>query len=79
MFFLFIRKQIESGAWEGITIGPVWYSNIPFYYNLFGYHPVAVLLIMTGAVLLLTLLATLPQIYYIRKQSVSETIRRDTY
>ena len=80
MFFLFIRKQLESGAWgeDGIVNGQ-WYYEVPYIYNLFGYHPVAVLLIMTGAVLLLTLLATLPQIYYIRKQSVSETIRRDTY
>lgn len=80
LLFLYVRNQIDSGAWEGITVNVIpWWYYMPFRYNLFGYHPVLVLLLLMGAFLLLILLVTIPQILYIRKQSIAETIDADSF
>lgn len=72
-FFIYIRDQIESGVWDGITLGTVpWWSYIPFRYDLFGYHPIQTLMLLVVILLLLILMATLPQIFYLRKQIISE-------
>lgn len=80
MFFLYIKRQIDSGAWDGISAGELpWYINIPFRYDLFSYHPVLVLALLLGAFLILILFATIPQIIYIRKQSIAETMEEDSF
>lgn len=80
MLFLYVRKKIDSGAWESIATNNVpWWHFMPFRYNLFGYHPVLVLALLMGAFLLLILLVTIPQILYIRKQSIVETIDTDSF
>ncbi len=80
LFFLFIRRQIDSGAWAGIsTEGLPWYHNVPFRYDLFGYHPVAVLLVIVALFELLIVLATVPQIRYMKKQVIAETIDMDSF
>lgn len=80
LFFLFIRRQIDSGAWAGIsTEGLPWYHNVPFRYDLFGYHPVVVLLVIVALFELLIVLATLPQIRYMKKQVIAETIDMDSF
>ena len=80
LFFLFIRRQIDSGAWDAISTGELpWYHNVPFRYDLFGYHPVAVLLTIVALAELLIVLATLPQIRYMKKQVIAETIDMDSF
>lgn len=75
MFFVYIREHVDSGAWNGPTDGSVpWYHYIPFRYDLFGYHPVLTLVLLVMILLLLILLATLPQIFYLRKQVISESL-----
>ncbi len=80
-FFLYVKQHIDSGAWDGIVVSgeaPWWY-NIPFRYNLFDYHPVLVLALLMGTFLILILFATIPQIFYIRRQSIAETIDTDSF
>lgn len=80
LFFLFIRRQIDTGVWEGIsTEGVPWYFNVPFRYDLFGYHPLAALLVIVLLFELLIILATLPQIRYLKKQVIAETIDMDSF
>lgn len=84
--FDFINRQIESGAWNsaysminGESQDYHWYLSLPFSYSLLGYHPGLVLL---GNVLIfeaLMLLATLPQIIYLKKQSIADEIDRDSF
>lgn len=80
MLFLYVKNKIDSGAWDGITGDEIpWWHFVPFRYNLFGYHPVLVLSLLTGAFLILILFATIPQIFYIRKQSITETMDTDSF
>ncbi|MCM1535516.1 MAG: ABC transporter permease [Clostridium sp.] len=85
MLFDYIKRQIDSGIWSGITVitngggGIPWYHNVPFRYNLFGYHPVLVLLAIVLIFEILMLLATIPQILYMRKQRLAEMIDMDSF
>lgn len=81
MFFLYVKQQIDSGAWEGIVVAgdAPWWHYIPFRYNLFDYHPVLILALLMVAFLILILFATIPQIFYIRKQSITETMDTDSF
>ncbi len=80
MLFLYVKNKIDSGAWDGITGDEIpWWHFVPFRYNLFGYHPVLVLVLLMGAFLILILFVTIPQIFYIRKQSIAETIDADSF
>ena len=76
MFFIYIRGHIDSGAWDGVvTSGTVpWWHYIPFRYNLFSYHPVLTLVLLVLGLMFLILLATLPQIFYLRRQIISEEL-----
>ncbi len=81
MLFDYISKQIESGAWDVMFIsGDVpWWITVPYYKDLFGYHPVLVLGILVLIVWLLILLATLPQIGYIKKQNIAQSVDSERY
>lgn len=81
MFFLYVKDHIDSGAWNGLMqAGEIpWWHYIPFRYNLFGYHPVLTLILLIGAFMVLILLATLPQIFFIRKQSIADAIDQDSF
>lgn len=80
MLFLYIKNKIDSGAWDVITENEVpWWHFMPFRYNLFDYHPVLVLALLMGAFLILILFVTIPQILYIRKQSIAETMDTDSF
>lgn len=85
MFFNYIIRQIDSGVWSGITIitngggGTPWYHNVPFRYNLFSYHPLFVLLTIVLIFEVLMLLATIPQILYMRRQIIAEMIDIDSF
>lgn len=81
IFFLFMQQQVDSGAWSSMSeTGEIaWWFYVPYRYSLFDYHPVAVLLLLTAGMLLLTILATLPQILYLKRQSIADTINMNTY
>lgn len=83
MFFHYVRRQIDTGAWAGLYIitetGVPWYHNVPFRYSLFAYHPAAVLLVIVLVFEALILLATVPQIRYMRKQIIAETIDTEIF
>lgn len=80
-FFLYIRKCIDSGAWdEAYNAGTIpWWHYVPFRYNLFGYHPVMTLLILVVVFICLTILATVPQVWYMKKQVIAESIDTDSF
>ena len=83
-FFNYIKYCIDSGKWQGSGIytseaAIPWYHNIPFRYNLFDYHPVITIIVIVIAFLCLMLLATIPQIIYMRKQVIAENIDNDTF
>ena len=82
--FDYIKHQVDTGVWEGaFLIGPgempPWWSMLPFRFNLFGYHPVITLLILIVTMFALTLLATVPQILYMKKQVIAENYDNDTF
>lgn len=82
LFFFYITRQIDSGAWSGfgvITGETPWYHNVPFRYSLFSYHPVLVLLVIVIIFECLMLMATIPQIRYMRKQIIAEMIDTDSF
>lgn len=84
MFFNYIIRQINSGVWGGVVIvanggETPWYHNVPFRYSLFAYHPVPVLLTIVLIFEALMLLATIPQILYMRKQIIAETMDVDSF
>ncbi len=85
MLFSFITKQIDSGVWDGGMVitsgggGLPWYHGLPFRYNLFSYHPLAVLLVIILVFEILMLAATIPQIKYVRNQSIAEMMDADLY
>ncbi len=83
-FFNYIKHCLDSGKWEaayfaGPGVREPWYHNIPFRYNLFDYHPVITLVVIVIAFLCLMLLATIPQILYMRKQVIADNIDNDTF
>lgn len=80
LFFLFIRHQIHTGAWESITVNRIpWYMDVPFWYNLFAYRPILVLLLIVVVFEVLMFLAAVPQIQYMRKQMIADMIDTDSF
>lgn len=85
VFFRYIKKQVDLGAWGGVTIitdasaEMPWYHNVPFRYSLFGYHPIIVILTIVIVFEILMLIATIPQIRYMRKQKIAEVIDKDSF
>lgn len=80
--FEYINHQINTGAWFSFGIieyRPPWYFFVPHWYNLFSYHPVATLVILTLIMMALILLVTIPQILYVRKQRVVEDLEKVSF
>lgn len=80
-FFIYVRQHVDSGAWDGMMEAGVipWWHYIPFRYQLFGYQPVLILALLLGAFLILILFATVPQMFYIRRQNIAETMNKDSF
>lgn len=80
-FLDYVEKKLISGEWvkeNGEAIYR-WAREIPYYCNLYDYNVKRTLLIIFAAYLVLILLVTLPQIRYIRKQSIVEEIEKSSF
>jgi ABC-type antimicrobial peptide transport system permease subunit len=85
--FRYILEKVESGQWtsaapqwaeQGQKSVP-WIADVPYIYDLFNYHVVRTVIILFVIYLVLMLLVTLPQIRFIRKQSIVEEIEKPSF
>lgn len=56
-----------------------WIDEIPYFYNLYDYHFVRTIIIVFVVYLAIILLVTMPQIRYLRRQSISAEIERSNF
>lgn len=79
-FFFYIRQNL-SGSTVIIAADETlpWWFNIPYRYNLFGYHPLLTLLLLFLLVVLLMAVVTVPQLVYIRRMQVVEDLEKVTF
>lgn len=56
-----------------------WIDEIPYYYNLYDYHIVRTAAVIFAVYLALMLLVTLPQVQFIRKQSIALEIEKSSF
>lgn len=78
--FFYIRQNLGGGVtiMEPDETLP-WWVNIPYRYNLFGYHPLLTLLLLFLLVILLMAVVTIPQLVYIRRMQVVEDLEKVTF
>lgn len=76
-FFKFVLKKLESGAWEYENVK--WTRDIPYIYNLYDYNVVGAIVVIFAVYLVLILLVTLPQIYFLRRQSITDEIEKSSF
>lgn len=78
--FMYIRKMIDSGKWDGISMGgESWYQKLPFRYNLFSYNPVRLLIIISVIYLLFFACMVVPHMIYIRNHRIVEDIEYNEF
>ena len=56
-----------------------WIDEIPYFYNLYDYHIVRTAAVIFAVYLALMLLVTLPQVQFIRKQSIALEIEKSSF
>ena len=79
-YFIYIRENVDSGAWSSIqSDGIPWYHYVPFRYDLFKYNIFTVMAVIFIIYLLLILIVTLPQLHYLRNQSITEEIEKSNF
>lgn len=78
--FFYIRQNL-GGSVMFLTPDETlpWWVNIPYRYNLFGYHPLLTLLLLFLLVILLMAVVTIPQLVYIRRMQVVEDLEKVTF
>lgn len=75
LFFMYIRRMIDNGSWDGYSVDTIpWYHYVPFRYNLYDYHFLGVLLVVFLIYFVLTVLATVPGLYYMKKQNITDEL-----
>lgn len=79
-FFFYIRQNLGGSMmiWTADETLP-WWFNIPYRYNLFGYHPLLTLFLLFFLVVLLMAVVTVPQLVYIRRMQVVEDLEKVTF
>lgn len=84
--FKYIAQKVESGEWsprlpifaQGAESVP-WINNVPYEYNLYDSNIKAAVIIMLAVYFVIILLVTLPQIRFIRKQSIVDEIEKSSF
>ena len=78
--FFYIRQNL-SGSMTFMAPDETlpWWYNIPYRYNLFGYHPLLTLLLLFFLVVVLMAVVTIPQLVYIRRMQVVEDLEKVTF
>jgi ABC-type lipoprotein release transport system permease subunit len=56
-----------------------WTDHIPYFQNLYDYHLVRTIAVIFALYIVMILLVTLPQIRFIRKQSIAEEIEKSSF
>ena len=81
MFLEYVQDKIVSGEWiaENGSWKHEWAYDVPFNYNLFDYNVKRTLMIIFAVYVVIMLLVTLPQMRFIRKQSIVQEIERSSF
>lgn len=86
--FLFIREKVERHEWSPELISSLlqggeksvpWIANVPYYQNLYDCNIKGAVIVMLAVYFAIILIVTLPQIRFIRKQSIVEEIERSSF
>ena len=75
-FFLYIQRIAGNSVWVDDT---PWYFEVPYWHNLFDSRFAVMMVVLFVVDLLLTLLVTLPQIYYVKQQVIVEEIEKSDF
>ncbi len=84
--FKYIAQKVERGEWsprlpifaQGAESVP-WINNVPYEYNLYDSNIKAAVIIMLAVYFVIILLVTMPQIRFIRKQSIVDEIEKSSF
>ena len=86
--FLYIREKVERHEWSPEPISSLlqggeksvpWIANVPYYQNLYDFNIKGAVIVMFAVYFVIILLVTLPQIRFIRKQSIVEEIEKSSF
>lgn len=78
-FFYYIIWFTSSTDMVVVEYRLPWYSEIPYWYNLFSYHPAATLTVLTLVMMGLIFLVTIPQILYVKRQRIVEDLEKISF
>ena len=56
-----------------------WIANVPYYQNLYDFNIKGAVIVMFAVYFAIILLVTLPQIRFIRKQSIVDEIEKSSF
>jgi ABC-type antimicrobial peptide transport system permease subunit len=86
--FLYIREKVERHEWSPELIPSLlqggeksvpWIANVPYYQNLYDFNIKGAVIVMFAVYFAIILLVTLPQIRFIRKQSIADEIEKSSF
>ena len=80
-FLKYISKKIMSGEWSLDTISgeTPWYLELPWGANLFSYKVPQTMIVIFFAYIILMLMVTLPQMYYISKRTIATELDKSEF
>ena len=79
-YFEVIQKRFEAAGDGEWSPGLIWiFEQIPSGYDLFGYSIAAAMAVIFGVYLVIILAVTLPQILYLKRQSIPAEIERSSF
>ena len=80
IFFVYIRKMVDSGAWDGISTGATpWYHDLPYRYNLYEYQLGTVIILVFIIHFALMILASVPGLIHIKNQDIVKEFETNTF
>ena len=80
-FLKYISKKIMSGEWslDAISGETPWYLELPWGANLFSYKVPQTMIVIFFAYIILMLMVTLPQMYYISKRTIATELDKSEF
>ncbi|WP_296585338.1 recombinase family protein [Ruminococcus sp.] len=80
-FLKYISKKIMSGEWslDAISGEIPWYLELPWGANLFSYKVPQTMIVIFFAYIILMLMVTLPQMYYISKRTIATELDKSEF